>query len=116
MLSPRHVSAVAASILLLDAPLHAQQIVASAIDAAGKRHFGSREFPGLHEPWIRDRLKFVMPVKPLAYTNFNGAKIFRGLTGSTPRGPKPGSHPLPRRWYMSGRIRPDIESKNYLRV
>jgi TonB family protein len=65
MLSRAHVSAVvgvAASILLLDSPLHAQQVVASAVDAAGKRHLGSREFPGLEEPWIRDRLKFVAPV------------------------------------------------------
>jgi hypothetical protein len=40
--------------LLLDASLRAQQVAASAIDASGKRHFESREFPGLQ--------KFVMPV------------------------------------------------------
>jgi TonB family protein len=65
MLSPRQVSAllgVAASILVLDSPIRAQQVVASAVDAAGKRHLGSREFPGLSEPWIHDRLKFVAPV------------------------------------------------------
>ncbi len=48
--------------LLLDCPLRAQEVVLSAVDAAGKRHFGSREFPGPDAPWIRDRLKFVMPV------------------------------------------------------
>jgi hypothetical protein len=68
MLSPRHIFAilgVAATILLLDSPLRAQQLVASAVDAAGKRHYWSREYPSLHEPWVRDRLKFVAPVFPM---------------------------------------------------
>jgi TonB family protein len=59
MLSLRYVSsvaAVAASILLLYAPVYAQQVVATAIDAAGKRHFESRELPGPRPQ------KFVMPV------------------------------------------------------
>src|SRR5258708_35492567 len=46
---------------LLGCSLHAEQFIASAVDASGKRHLGSREFPGLDEPWIRDRLKFVPP-------------------------------------------------------
>jgi TonB family protein len=82
MLSPRRVSAVvgvAASILLLDSPLRAQQVVASAVDAAGKRHLGSREFPGLSEPWIRDRLKFVAPVYSYGdrLTRRQGEGLFR---------------------------------------
>jgi len=58
MLSPRHfslVAAVAASTLLLYPSLHAQQVVATAIDATGKpHHLEGREFPGLQH--------FVMPV------------------------------------------------------
>jgi TonB family protein len=82
MLSPYHVSAVvgvAASILLVDSPVRAQQVVASAVDAAGKRHLASREFPGLREPWIRDRLKFVAPVYSYGdrLTRRQGAGLFR---------------------------------------
>ena len=39
--------------------LHAQQIVASAVDIKGQRHLGSRDFPGLQEPWIADRIVYL---------------------------------------------------------
>jgi TonB family protein len=82
MLSPCHLCAlvgVAACILLLDTPLHAQQVVASAVDAAGKRHLGSREFPGGDAPWIHDRLKFVAPVYSYGdrLTRRQGVGLFR---------------------------------------
>jgi TonB family protein len=67
MLSLRHVLALlawAVCMLPLTSALHAQQITASAVDTAGKRHLGSREFPGLSEPWIHDRLKFAAPEYP----------------------------------------------------
>jgi TonB family protein len=67
MLSPRHLLALLAMVacmLQLVSALHAQQIVASAVDTSGKRHLGSREFPGLTEPWIHDRVKFVAPEYP----------------------------------------------------
>jgi TonB family protein len=44
--------------------LGAQQSVASAVDVKGQRHFGSRDFPGLDEPWTRDRILYRHPDYP----------------------------------------------------
>src|SRR6266436_821495 len=41
--------------------LHAQQLVASAVDIKGQRHLGSRDFLGLHEPWIADCIVYGHP-------------------------------------------------------
>src|SRR4029077_9885350 len=81
MLSPCRVAAVlaVAAFTLPTCSLPAQQLVSSAVDAAGKRHFGSREFPALKEPWIRDRLKFVAPVYSYGgrLTRRQGEGLFR---------------------------------------
>jgi len=81
MLSPCRVAAVlaVATFTLPTCSLPAQQLVSSAVDAAGKRHFGSREFPALKEPWIRDRLKFVAPVYSYGdrLTRRQGEGLFR---------------------------------------
>ena len=49
------------------------------MDAAGKRHLGSSEFPGRDAPWIRDRLKFVAPVYSYGdrLTRRQGEGLFR---------------------------------------
>jgi TonB family protein len=39
-------------------------MVASAVDIKGQRHLGSRDFPGLDEPWIRDRIVYRHPKYP----------------------------------------------------
>src|SRR5437899_7558905 len=52
------------SIWIATTVLSAQQIIASGVDAAGKRHLGSRDFPGLDEPWIRDRIAYAPPEYP----------------------------------------------------
>lgn len=44
--------------------LGAQQIIASAVDIKGQRYLGSRDFPGLHEPWIADRIVYRHPEYP----------------------------------------------------
>jgi len=81
MLSPCRVAAVlaVATFTLPTCSLPGQQLVSSAVDAAGKRHFGSREFPALKEPWIRDRLKFVAPVYSYGdrLTRRQGEGLFR---------------------------------------
>jgi len=66
MLIPRYVLAllVTAAPILPSSPRNEQQLVASAVDAAGKRYVGSRDLPGLNEPWTRDRIKFVAPDYP----------------------------------------------------
>ncbi len=53
-----------ASILLSASALGAQQIIASAVDIKGQRHLGSRDFPGLNEPWIADRVTYRAPEYP----------------------------------------------------
>src|SRR5438270_698885 len=41
--------------------LAAQWTIASAVDINGQRHIGSRDFPGLPEPWIADCLSHRAP-------------------------------------------------------
>ncbi len=79
MQSPRHLLAAATYMWLCLASLYGQQIVASGVDAAGKRHLGSLEFPGLDEPWIRDRIAYTPPEYPYhdRLVNNQGDGLFR---------------------------------------
>jgi TonB family protein len=44
--------------------LGAEQIVSSAVDIRGQRHFGSRDFPGLYTPWDADLVVYRLPEYP----------------------------------------------------
>jgi hypothetical protein len=44
--------------------LGAEEIVSSAIDIRGQRHFGSRDFPGLYTPWDADLVVYRLPDYP----------------------------------------------------
>jgi TonB family protein len=61
------------------ASLGAQQIIASAVDIKGQRHLGSRDFPGLHTPWIADRTAYRHPDYPYEdrSRNHQGDGLFR---------------------------------------
>jgi TonB family protein len=54
-------------------------MVASAIDIHGKRHIGSLDFPGLPEPWMRDRIAYTPPSYPFDARNdrSEGDGLFR---------------------------------------
>src|SRR6266508_3943969 len=54
--------------------LGAQQIVSSAVDIRGQRHFGSRDFPGLYTPWIADLIAYRHP----EYTYEDRARRHKG--------------------------------------
>ena len=64
----RHIAAVCVVLSTLVylgiASASAQQMIASAVDIKGQRHLGSRDFPGLREPWIADCIGCRAPQYP----------------------------------------------------
>jgi TonB family protein len=58
---------------------HAGSLIAAAVDIKGVRHIGSHEFPGLDEPWIRDRIAYYHPNYPMSdrASRHRGDGLFR---------------------------------------